>query len=103
MQQAHTTHPEASGVLFPGRAVAACFALIAFSVAVLAGLAAGNDAMTVLLRSLVIMVVCYPLGLLVSWLVDVMVGGDTRSLAADDEPQQSDGEDGATPGVTASA
>jgi hypothetical protein len=103
LQQAHTTHSEASQGLFPGRAVAACFALVAFSVAVLAGLAAGNDAITVLLRSLVIMVACYPLGLLVSCLVDVVVGGDRRSLEVNDQPQQSDGEDGTTQEVTASA
>jgi hypothetical protein len=45
-----------------GAVVGASLALGAFAVAVLAGLAAGNPEGTVLLRALVAMVVCYPLG-----------------------------------------
>ncbi len=47
------------------RAVAGCFALAAFTVAVVAGLAGGNNAVLILGRALVAMIVCYPLGLAV--------------------------------------
>ncbi|MCL4209835.1 MAG: hypothetical protein HRU76_10630 [Phycisphaeraceae bacterium] len=45
--------------------LAACFALCAFAVAVVAGLASGNEAMTILLRAVVALMLCYPVGLLV--------------------------------------
>ncbi len=47
------------------KAVAGCFAMAAFTVAVVAGLAGGNPAISILVRALVAMIVCYPLGLLV--------------------------------------
>ncbi len=47
------------------KAIAGCFALAAFTVAVLAGLAGGNTASSILLRALVAMVACYPLGLVI--------------------------------------
>lgn len=49
------------------RAIAGCFALAAFSVAVMAGLAGGNTATSILMRALFAMAVCYPLGLLVGF------------------------------------
>ena len=48
-----------------GKAIAGCFALAAFSVAVVAGLAGGNTAAAILVRALIAMIACYPLGLLV--------------------------------------
>ena len=48
-----------------GKAIAGCFSLAAFSVAVVAGLAGGNLAATILVRALIAMIVCYPLGMLV--------------------------------------
>lgn len=47
------------------KAIAGCFAMAAFAVAVLAGLAGGNTASSILLRALVAMVACYPLGLVI--------------------------------------
>jgi hypothetical protein len=47
------------------KAIAGCLALAAFAVAVLAGLAGGNTANSILLRALVAMVACYPVGLLI--------------------------------------
>ncbi len=47
------------------RAIAGCFALAAFSVAVVAGLAGGNTAASILVRALIAMIACYPLGMLV--------------------------------------
>ncbi len=49
------------------RAIAGCFALAAFSVAVIAGLASDNTAASILTRALFAMVACYPVGLLVGF------------------------------------
>ena len=49
------------------RAIAGCFALAAFSVAIIAGLASGITASSILMRALLAMVVCYPVGLLVGF------------------------------------
>ena len=43
--------------------VGGCFAMAAFAVAVVAGLAGGNAASSILSRALVAMIVCYPVGL----------------------------------------
>jgi hypothetical protein len=44
------------------KVIAACFALAAFAVAIFAGLATSNPAGDVLLRAVVSMIVCYPVG-----------------------------------------
>jgi hypothetical protein len=43
--------------------IAGSFAMAAFAVAILAGLSTGNAAASVLLRAVVAMLVCYPIGL----------------------------------------
>ncbi|MHC4428224.1 MAG: hypothetical protein ACYS0D_06420 [Planctomycetota bacterium] len=43
--------------------IAACVALAAFAVAVVAGLFGGSDSAAILLRALLSMLVCYPIGL----------------------------------------
>ena len=48
-----------------GKAIAGCFALAAFTVAVIAGLAGGNAATSILVRALIAMIACYPVGLLI--------------------------------------
>ena len=50
-----------------GKAIAGCFALAAFSVAIIAGLASGNTSSSILTRALLAMFVCYPVGLLVGF------------------------------------
>ena len=47
--------------------IAGCFALSAFAVAILAGLAVGNSADVVLLRAILVIFVCHPVG----WLAGV--------------------------------
>ena len=42
--------------------IAGCFALSAFAVALLTGLAVGNSADLVLLRAVIVVLVCYPVG-----------------------------------------
>lgn len=56
--------------------VATCFALSAFTVALISGLMADNPMLTVLVRSLIVLVVCYGVG----WLVGCAV---TRTLLVD--------------------
>ena len=46
-------------------AIGALFALAAFVVSIIAGLYSYNDAATILLRGLMAMIVCYPIGLLI--------------------------------------
>ena len=49
---------------FPVRAVAACFALAAFGVAIWSGLSSGREAQDVLATAIIVMFVCQPLGFL---------------------------------------
>ena len=49
----------------PSSAIAGCFALSAFAVAVVAGLAAQNPASSILVRALIAMIICYPVGLII--------------------------------------
>jgi len=44
------------------RIIAACFALAAFCVAIIAGLSAGNPPLTILFKSIIAMVVCHLVG-----------------------------------------
>lgn len=49
----------------PSSAIAGCFSLSAFAVAVVAGLFAHNPASSILFRALIAMIVCYPVGLII--------------------------------------
>ncbi len=49
----------------PSNVIAACFALAAFAVAVVAGIAGGNPATSILVRALIAMIGCYPAGLII--------------------------------------
>jgi ABC-type nickel/cobalt efflux system permease component RcnA len=53
-------------LVIPSGVIATCFALVCFAAAIIVGLAAGNDALTVLWRSLLIM--------LGAWLIGRVVG-----------------------------
>ena len=56
-----------------GRVIASCFALAAFAVAIFAGLAGGNPAAQILLRAVLAMFICYPLGLMVGLVCDNLI------------------------------
>ena len=73
----------------PGSVIAACFALSAFLVAILAGLAAANPALTVLARALIAMVLCYPAGLVVGLICELVVSTPRKAETTE------------TPGTTA--
>jgi hypothetical protein len=79
------------------RAVAGCFALAAFAVAVVAGLAGGNTPSSILLRALMAMIVCYPIGLVIGLVCQHVIEEHvkTRSTAT----AVSDGGSGGTPAV----
>lgn len=49
----------------PSKVIAAVFGLAAFSVAIVAGLGAGNPALTVLLHATIAMVLCQVVGVLI--------------------------------------
>lgn len=49
----------------PSSAIAGCFSLSAFAVAVVAGLYAQNPVSSILIRALIAMIACYPVGLII--------------------------------------
>ena len=53
--------------------IAACAALAAFAVAVVAGLFGGIDATSILIRALLAMLVCYPIGLVIGMICQHVV------------------------------
>jgi hypothetical protein len=55
------------------KVVAAVFALSAFAIALVAGIAAGNDAATVLLRALLALVACQVVGLFAGMIVERVI------------------------------
>jgi hypothetical protein len=61
------------------RAVAGCFALAAFAVAVIAGLAGGNASSSILVRALIAMIVCYPVGLIIGLVCQHVIEDHVRT------------------------
>ncbi len=59
----------------PSNVIAACVGLAAFTVALLAGLAAGNTTASILARALIAMFVCYPVGLIIGLVCDRVAAG----------------------------
>jgi|SRR4051812_16773738 hypothetical protein len=62
-----------------GKVVAACFALAAFAVAIITGLANDNPASSILVRALTAMFVCYPLGLIVGMVCERVVSAHVQA------------------------
>ena len=61
--------------------IAACVALAAFTVAVVAGLFCGNDSAAILLRALLAMLVCYPIGLAIGGICQRVLAEHVREQA----------------------
>ena len=78
-----------TGVL--SNVLAGCFAMAAFAVAILAGLAGGNSPASILLRAVIAMIVCYPVGLMIGLAVQRVVSDqlEAQQKAYDDgnEPE----------------
>ncbi len=64
----------------PVPAIAACYALTAFAVAVVSGIAAGRDAHAVLETALLILVICYVVGVAAAHVANVAVRERLRQL-----------------------
>jgi len=62
-----------------GRVIAACFALAAFAVAIIAGLAGGADTAQVLLRAVIAMMLCYPVGLVAGMVCERVIRAHVES------------------------
>jgi hypothetical protein len=56
-----------------GRVIASCFALAAFAVAVASGLMSDSAAAQILLRAVLAMIVCYPVGLIVGMICEGVI------------------------------
>jgi hypothetical protein len=83
-----------------GRTIGGCFALAAFAVAVISGLGAGNAASLVLLRAILAMLVCYPVGLLIGMICTHVVDSHLRDQLSDDDEPQHAGDDNNAGGTT---
>ncbi len=70
------------------KAIAGCFALAAFAVAILAGIAGGNTAISILFRAVIAMLICYPVGLIIG-LICQQVIADHVARRAEKTPVQS--------------
>jgi hypothetical protein len=71
-----------------GRLIACCFALAAFSVAIVAGLSAGKDAAQILLHAVVAMMLCYPVGLVAGMVCEREVRVHIQSQRAAESSRQ---------------
>jgi hypothetical protein len=70
--------------------IAGCFALAAFAVAVVAGLTAGNAAGSILVRAIIAMIACYPIGLgvglVAQWVIDQQIATHKEANPAPEVP-----------------
>jgi tetrahydromethanopterin S-methyltransferase subunit C len=72
------------------RVMAGCLALAAFAIAIFAGLAAGNAAGLVLVRALMAMILCYPVGFIIGMICQRVI---EMHAPAPSEPEQEDESD----------
>ena len=73
----------------PGHVLGGCFAMAAFAVAVVAGLARDNTPSAILLRAVIAMIVCYPVGMLVGMMCRRVLQEHTQAhqeTVAEDKP-----------------
>ena len=72
-----------AGVVAP--TIAGTFSLAAFAVAIVAGLSSGTVATTVLMRAIICLFLCYPLGYVIGRMAQVVVD-DHLNAHRDDNP-----------------
>lgn len=89
-QESHPAAPKGRRGAAPK--VGACFALAAFAVAMVAGLEAGLPMLTVLARGVLVLVICYPVGIAIGLIIDRIIADHhktdlaiTDALRAEDE------------------
>ncbi|MBX3366791.1 MAG: hypothetical protein KF912_05690 [Phycisphaeraceae bacterium] len=68
-----------------GRPIGACFALASFAIAIAAGLLAQNDAVTVLGRAIIVLVVCRVAGGVLGWVL-CAVASDAAGVYGSERP-----------------
>ncbi|QYK46843.1 MAG: hypothetical protein KF838_08595 [Phycisphaeraceae bacterium] len=68
-----------------GRPIGACFALASFAIAIAAGLLAQNDAVTVLGRAIIVLVVCRVAGGVLGWVLSA-VASDAAGVYGSERP-----------------
>jgi len=85
----------------PGQVIAGCFALTAFIVAVVAGLSNDNPSSTILFRSLVALMLCYPVGFVIGILCERVVNEHLR--ASGDSSEAAPGSAATGPGAASAA
>ena len=79
--------------------VAACAALASFTIATVAGLSCGNAAKVVLVRSIVSMLLCYPIGFAIGIVLDRVIRQqferhrEANAEPIDDEMPSEDGDE----------
>ncbi len=84
-----TPMPQASS-----KVIAGCFALAAFAVSLMAGVWGGDPAFTVLTRSLIIMMVCYPIGYIVGLICAQVIERHVKDyVEANPAPDSTDGDE----------
>ena len=66
-----------------GRVIASCFALAAFAVSVLTGLAENIEAAQILLRAVIAMIVCFPVGAMVGVTCDSVIRSHLSAKSSD--------------------
>jgi hypothetical protein len=78
----------------PSKAIAGCFAMAAFAVAILAGLAGGNTAISILFRAVIAIIICYPVGLVIGLICQQVIADhvDHRAAESPDQSNQNAGE-----------
>jgi len=72
------------------KVIAGCFALSAFSVAILAGLASENTTAQILQRAVISMIACYPVGLIIGIICERVIMSHVKEhQRANPVPEQS--------------
>jgi putative Mn2+ efflux pump MntP len=69
--------------------IASIFALAAFAIAIAAGLASGNPASAILLRAILAMLVCYPVGLAIGHVAQRLIHDHVEAHRQSHPPPQS--------------
>lgn len=73
----------------PANTIAGMFGLAGFTVAVIAGLAVGNPTTSVLWRSILAMIVCYPVGLAIGLVAQKVIQDHIRAHKSANPAQDS--------------
>lgn len=74
------------------KVMAGCLALAAFAIAIVAGIAAGNAPAQILVRALMAMILCYPVGLIIGVICQRVIDMHQPEQRESDDDKESDAE-----------